>query len=864
MNLFFENIDSLFLSPQGSLTYHLILIISIIISLQLVIVQRGKRKTNIRKKILIGLMISLTLEIILFSLSVFVEAGLMEARLYLPVINRYFMTLMMLNLAWLWISSTENKVYNLIFSLLNALLFLLFTFSLWSWTIQYQTAYFNQTDLDWIWGFVTIGILIGGLFVLAIQRPSVWETGFALLAVGLVAQLFHVFLYETQADFSSLNRLALLAAFPFLPTLIQERLAPTGNVSFNPRVKTYANFFNKKIKLLTDGNPNTFKSQIPLLIKELSQAAEVFIIESDKIYSEISFFPTTDAEDDTTIRIHRERVPELLHANEGQFILSYENVPAFQDEFKRIAPNLHLNPAEKPIILPYPVLPERTNSIMLVYSPDTLLDEARQSEISNLIGSLLLLLHQKQRENQLQKSIDRLIENNQNRLRPLTSINFQLLQQEYGDLQDKYELLAQEKTALLEDLNDLSSILETETEDMGRDQTSKAFEILNNWLARAQTENGILQSRLAQVDTERESLQFELDHYRESKHLTQRFAYLQPQEALPLDDETRLNETLARAKEFLFTISELNEIMEQNQIQGVVLLESVQEQIANIHNLHGNPEEESSFIVQAENFLEDLRTAQSVLRELVKLHKLLEDTFTNAMKMKDKFDHLTNINQHNYIQINDIYTQVDSFKTKNEETDKILRTVQSENENLRQTAMQAMAQSKGDSLTIENLQTELITALEEITILRDRIEQDQDKIMQLQLTEEMTSDGIKENNQIIISLLQDMLQPISSITSCANLLLNQYPDHDSIIDLTNQIFGSINTIQDQVSKLISSTDRNVQLVTIPDHLMQEAMLNENTDEDEPSMENFLLDEIPLDDLPLTAPEEMRTEDDAEN
>jgi hypothetical protein len=844
MNQFFENLDTLFLSPSGSLTYHLVMIISIIISLQLILTQTNRRKTNARKKILIGLFISLALEVILLTLTTIAQVGLIEERYLLPIINRYFMTAMILNLAWLWVSSTERKIYNLLFSLLNALLCLLFIFSLWSWSIQYENFFFNQTDLDWIWGFTTIGLIIASLFVLAIQRPGAWGTGFVLLFVNLFFQIIHIFLYPTQADISSLNRMALLVVFPFLPTLIQERVSTSNWVSNNPRIKTYANFFNKKINLLTDGNPVTFKSQIPLLIKELSQAEEVFLIESDKIYSEVSFHPTADAQNDITVRIHRERIPELLHANEGQFALSFENVPVFRDEYKRIAPNLNLNPNEEVLVLPYPVLPERTTSIMLIFAPDTKLDEGKQSEISNMIGSLLLLLHQKQREEQLQNSIDRLIENNQNRLKPLTSINFQLLQQEYGDLQDKYDLLEQEKEALLQDLNDLSVILETETEDMGRSDTAKAFEILNNWLARSQTENGILQSRLAQVATEREALQFELDHYRESKHLTQRYAYLQPQEPLPLDEETRLNETLARAKEFLFTISEINEIVEQNQIQGVILLESVQEQISNIHNLHGNPEEETSFIIQAEYFLEDLRTAQSVLRELVKLQKLLEDTFTNAMKMKDKFDHLTNINQHNYIQINNLYTQVESFRTKNEETDQILRTVQSENESLRQKAVQAMAQNKGDSLTIENLQTELITALEEITILRDRIEQDQDKIMRLQLTEEMTTEGIKENNQIIISLLQDMLQPISSITSCANLLTNQFPNESAITELTNQMFASVNTIQDQVSKLISSTDRNLQLVSVPENVLQD-MAAQTFEDDGAIPESFLQEDNPL-------------------
>ena len=517
MNQLFENLDTLFLSPSGSLTYHLMILISIIISLQLVIPRSNRRNNTIRKKIIIGLLISLALEAILLIMTAIVQAGLLDGHLILPVMNRYFMTALVLNLIWLWISSSERKIYNLLFALINVVLFIIFTFSLWSWSQFYPATHFNQTDLDWIWGFITVGLLVAGLFVLGIQRPSSWEPDLHFSLVNLSFQILHIFLYRTEVDISSLNRLALLMAFPFLPTLIQERL-PLGKVaSFNPRNKTYANFFNKKIKLLTDSNPITFKDQIPLLIKELSQAEAVFIIESDKIYSEVSFFPAADAENDVTIRIHRERIPELLHANEGQFILSFENVPAFRDEYKRIAPNLLLNENDQVITIPYPILPERKTSILLAFSSEMVLDEAKQSEVSNMIGSLLLLLHQKQREGQLQASIDRLIENNQNRLKPLTSINFQLLQQDYGDLQDKYELLVQEKEVLLQDLNDLTAILETETENMGRTETAKAFEILNNWLARAQTENGILQSRLSQVDIEREAIQFELDHYRESK-----------------------------------------------------------------------------------------------------------------------------------------------------------------------------------------------------------------------------------------------------------------------------------------------------------------------------------------------------------
>jgi hypothetical protein len=756
--------------------------------------------------------------------------GIIEERSYLPVINRWISTAILATLIWLLVSIQKARIVTLVFAIIQVLLLLVCAYSLWAWGQQFNAGFFNQTDLDWLWGFINVGLLLVGLFLLALQRNSGWLIGFVLFLLNLAAQLVHIFLYAPAADISAINRLALLLVFPFLPSLISTFTSDQRQTTPKAARQSPTPSLNRHIRALTQTDPKSFLEKMPEFIQAFSAAEQVFIISTDKTYTQVSFTQKKEQNQQEVVRIHRERIPEILHANEGQFILAYNNVPAFKDEFSRIAPNLEVNPSSVPAIFPYPIQPERKHSLLLLFPPDSHFDDVKQSEIAAMISSLMLLLHQKQREEQLQQSIDRLRQSNQNRSRPLSSINFQLLQQELAELQELYEQVAQEKNALQDDLISLTNQIQTEAEQLGDVTVSQSLAVLNNWLARAQTENGILQARVTQLAAERESLQFELDHNSESKHLSEHYAYLQPQEALPLDDKTRLNETLARAKEFLFSISETNELIEHNQVQGVVLLESIQEQLGNINQLKEKPDEEVSFVTQAEFFLEDLRATQSIFREQMRLHKLLEETFSHTMKMKDKFDNLTTINQHNYIRINDLFTTMETYRSKNEETDLILRNMQEENERLRTGMMQALAQTKGDEITIENMQSELITALEEINLLRERIDQDQDRLHHLNMQDEMTSEGIKENNQAIISLLQDMLKPLSSITSCADLLRNEFADNQSIQHLSERIFESINRLQEYVSELITATDRNLSLISVPDNVFQETINSPSTDD----------------------------------
>ena len=302
---------------------------------------------------------------------------------------------------------------------------------------------------------------------------------------------------------------------------------------------------------------------------------------------------------------------------------------------------------------------------------------------------------------------------------------------------------------------------------MTKTERNKSLEILKSWLDQAQTENGLLQAEMEQLLRENKSLVLEIDHYREIKNLEEYYASIKHGESQPLDEQTNLNETLSSAFELLLKISEMDETLEQNQVQGVILLESIQERMNNIHQFKVKKSDksinESSFITQAEHFLEDISASKDILKEQAQLQKKLEETFMDNMK-------------------------------------------------IRANMLQTISQNKGDSLAIENLKSKMMAALEETEFFKGKVEQVQNQLHQIRIESEVSKEGLRENNQLITTLLQDTLHPISSISGLINLLANQYPTNGKSDKLLGQIHISLRTIQGQIEKLITCTERTGEIL----------------------------------------------------
>ncbi|MCD4751594.1 MAG: hypothetical protein K8R40_00830 [Anaerolineaceae bacterium] len=820
MELFLDQIRNLILSQSGTLLYHLVIIIIIIASLHLGIRSNHKKSTSAFRRSVIGLAFLLAGQFIIFLCALLSWQNVLNARLLMPILERTMISFNILWIIWLWAFPRPNIIVDTIMVLLNGVILILFAFNFWIWSKEFSNITFNNTTLDWIWGIFSIVIIFIGIFPILYKRSKLWMRGFTSLLIILTGQVIHIFLFPIEGDYSPILRMAMLASFPLLLSLSHKNAASATHGKEKYLPQSMINFFNKNLTDLSESNPAVFEKIIPGFILNLSKAEHCFkleeIIPSQQIKITKLPFDNEDIESSITVLFDQKQFPNLTHALESQFIMTHKNVPAFKEEFRTISKSINTLTTQKVMIMPYPIHPERKTSMMILRNSFTGWDEISQAEISNTLFSLLMMYQKKKHDYQLEKNLQHHLKSNKLTIHSAASQNFQALQQEFNNLTQKHQTLLTKFTHIKKDLIYLSERVELHSRRMTKTERNKSLEILKSWLDQAQTENGLLQAEMEQLLRENKSLVLEIDHYREIKNLEEYYASIKHGESQPLDEQTNLNETLSSAFELLLKISEMDETLEQNQVQGVILLESIQERMNNIHQFKVKKSDksinESSFITQAEHFLEDISASKDILKEQAQLQKKLEETFMDNMNLKDNFDQLTRLNHRNYDEINQIFKQVDSCRSQNKEISLILNNVQEENEKMRVKMLHTISQNKGDSLAIENLKSKMMAALEETEFFKGKVEQVQNQLHQIRIESEVSKEGLRENNQLITTLLQDTLHPISSISGLINLLANQYPTNGKSDKLLGQIHISLRTIQGQIEKLITCTERTGEIL----------------------------------------------------
>jgi len=833
MELFLDQIQNLILSQAGTLLYHLVIIIIIIASLHLGIRSNHKMSTSVSRRSVTGLTFLLAGQLIIFLCALLSWQNVLNARLFLPILERMMITFSILWIIWLWAFPRPNTVVDTIMVLLNGVILILFAFNFWIWSKEYSTITFNSTTLDWIWGIFAIVILFIGIFPILYRRSSTWRQGFISLLIILTGHVTHLFIFPIEGDYSLILRMTMLVSFPLLISLSRRNVVSVTYGKENYLPQSMINFFNKNLTDLSESNPAVFEKIIPGLILNLSKAEHCFkleeIIQNQQIKITKLPYDNEDIESSITVLLDKKQFPNLAHALESQFIMTRKNVPAFKEEFQTISKLINTFTTSKVMIMPYPIHPETKTSLMILQNSFKGWDEITQAEISNTVFSLLMMYQKKNHAFHLEKNLQGLLKSNKLTIHSVTSQNFQALQQEFNDLTQKHQTLLTKYKHIQKDLIYLSERVELHSRGMTKTERNKFIKILKSWLDQAQTENGLLQAEMEQLLRENKSLVLEIDHYREIKNIEKYYDSMKPGESQPLDEQTDLNKTLGSAFELLIKISEMDETLEQNQAQGVILLESIQEQMKTIHQFKVKKSDKnsnvSSFITQAEHFLDDIYTSKGILKEQAQLQKILEETFMDNMSLKDNFDQLTRLNHQNYNKVNQLFKQIDSYRSQNEEMSLILTNVQEENEKIRANMLQTISQNKGDSLTIENLKRKMIAAFEETDFFKRKVEQVQNQLHQMRIESEMSEEGLRENNQLITTLLQDTLQPISSISGLINLLATQYPASGKSDILLGQIHISLRTIQGQIEKLITCTEKTGEILGPSSALEQEAIQN---------------------------------------
>lgn len=233
MNTLITQIFNLLTQPPGNLIYHLILVFSILTGLQTTVILRTFENRESARRLITGFVILLSGQITLFVTSALVWQKIVLNPAILFPLDKAITFLSLVTIGWMWNFSKSNRRADTVLISLVFLATVLFFVAV-SFQLNSQISF----PFEWIWSLANLLIASLALLFLVIRKQKPWEIGisfFLIVFAGAVASLFN--LPFEAGDFSATMRLALLCAFPLLPSVAKTLLPVSTPVPQQPEIK---------------------------------------------------------------------------------------------------------------------------------------------------------------------------------------------------------------------------------------------------------------------------------------------------------------------------------------------------------------------------------------------------------------------------------------------------------------------------------------------------------------------------------------------------------------------------------------------------------------------------------------------------
>lgn len=227
----FEGLTTLLTTPPGSLLYHLVLALSILMALQIATFWLTEDPT--RDIARLGLGILLAGQLVLFIVGGLVWQGLLDGKSVLPALERLVMAFNLFWLARIWLFPANHSLVNRVSLLVSFILLLVFLLETSFVGLSPSTTGYNASFNDIIWFAIGLVISLTALSMALLRRQSASPLGYGVFVLLLSGILGHFLLDSPQQDFSPIMRLAQLCAFPLIPGLLY-KTHPTQSQEASP------------------------------------------------------------------------------------------------------------------------------------------------------------------------------------------------------------------------------------------------------------------------------------------------------------------------------------------------------------------------------------------------------------------------------------------------------------------------------------------------------------------------------------------------------------------------------------------------------------------------------------------------------
>ena len=225
MGSLLSQIFSFMTSQPGGVIYHILVVSSIAFAMQSAFNHWRSSDFPQARRTMIGLGILLFINLLKIAISGLGWQQMLNLNVMLPTLDRAIVLLCLVWVIWLWAFPEPSRVADSAAALLSLLIAALALLSLIDINSITQTS-FNSTMQDGLWQVASIGLIVIGMLLLFLRRPSGWGNGFAFLILAFAGHMLYLWNDRTTGNFPGAVRLAYLAAYPILLTLPQRFPAP--------------------------------------------------------------------------------------------------------------------------------------------------------------------------------------------------------------------------------------------------------------------------------------------------------------------------------------------------------------------------------------------------------------------------------------------------------------------------------------------------------------------------------------------------------------------------------------------------------------------------------------------------------------
>jgi len=221
-------------TTDGSLVYHIVLVFSIIMTLQSAFVHARISGFPQAKRAVFGLALLITAQIVLFLFNALAEQRIITISAFLPPIDRALTLFSLLWIVWLWAFPEITPVADVTTALTSVVVAAAFAFNLTKYS-QNPTVPFNLTLYDAYWQIASIAFAVIGILLIIFRRPNGWGNGLAVFLLAIGGHTIQLLMGRSfEGDFPGSVRLAYFAIAPILMTLPQRFSMPSsGTTSIN-------------------------------------------------------------------------------------------------------------------------------------------------------------------------------------------------------------------------------------------------------------------------------------------------------------------------------------------------------------------------------------------------------------------------------------------------------------------------------------------------------------------------------------------------------------------------------------------------------------------------------------------------------